>query len=110
MICPDCKGSKEIVAAHVTYANGRSGWGVPFPCHRCNGTGEVPEEMAEWMREGRAMRDARVNGKPYRSQRDEAKRRGMTAMQLSAMEMGRVKPVPDTDDIEEMYQDVGGES
>lgn len=93
MICPDCNGSGKVIANHVTYADGRSGFGVECQCSRCQGTGSVPDEMAEWIEQGRAMRDARVNGKPYRSLWEEARRRGMTAQELSKMEFGKIKPI-----------------
>lgn len=95
MICPDCGGDRQTIANHVSYANGSHGYNVPHKCTRCQGTGECPDEMAEWIIEGRKMREQRVNGGNYRNLGTEAKRRGMTASQLSAMEMGRIKPVPE---------------
>jgi hypothetical protein len=92
MICPDCQGAKQTIASHVRYSDGSGAYGVPLACSRCNATGEVPDEMAEWMRRGKVMRDKRVNGKPYRSLHAEAKRRGMKASELSAMERGRIEP------------------
>jgi hypothetical protein len=95
MQCPTCKGQKSIIASHVRYADGSGGWGVPLPCDRCDGAGEVPDEMADWIRVGIAMRDRRVNGTPYRSLHEEAKRRGLDTVTLSRMERGKIKPVPE---------------
>ena len=94
MICPDCKGEKTITASHVSYADGRSGFFVPLPCSRCNKTGEVPDEMAEWMRLGKALKAKRMD--PYRNLCEEAARRGIDVVTLSKMEMGKIKPVEAT--------------
>lgn len=93
MQCPVCKGAKIMTAAHVSYADGSHGYGVDFPCDQCGGVGEVPDEMLEWIRIGREMRQARVGGE-YRNLRGEAKRRGMDVVTLSRMERGVIKPVP----------------
>ena len=95
MICPDCQGEGVEVAAHVLYADGSCGFGVPLRCSRCEGKGAVDDRTPEWVKQGRAMRDARVHSTPYRSQRDEAKRRGMDVVTLSRMEMGKIRPVPE---------------
>jgi hypothetical protein len=92
MQCPRCNGSKTIVAAHVSYANGSHGYGVPFPCDQCAGSGEVPDEMAEWIQAGSAMREERLQRRV--TLREEAKRRGMNPVELSRMEFGKIKPVP----------------
>lgn len=93
MICPECRGEKLIIASHVRFANGSGASNVLMDCVRCAGTGDCSDEMAEWMRVGEAMRKARLS--IYRSLSEEAARRGMTAMQLSKMEHGKIKPVPE---------------
>lgn len=75
MECPDCDGTTQVVASHVSYSDGTSGFNVPFPCTRCNGTGEVDDCAPEWIRVGRLMREYRVNGGNYRNLMTEAKRR-----------------------------------
>jgi hypothetical protein len=92
MLCPRCKGTKVITAAHVSYADGSHGYGVDFPCDQCGGKGDVPEEMTEWVRVGREMRDERVQRRVIL--REEAKQRGMSAVELSRMERGVIQPVP----------------
>lgn len=93
MICPDCGGDRQTIANHVSYANGSSGFNVPFKCSRCKGTGECPDEMAQWIEEGRRMRYQRVNGGNYRNLGQEAKRRGISVVELSSMERGQIKPI-----------------
>lgn len=95
MICPDCNGQKVMVFSHLSYAGGGHGWNVPMPCTRCDASGEVPDAMADWIVRGKAMRDRRVDGKPYRSLREEAQRRGIDVTLLSKMEVGKIEPVED---------------
>jgi hypothetical protein len=98
--CPDCHGRGRDVATHVRYADGSGRFNVDMQCSRCKGTGMVPDEMAEWIRVGAEMREQRVNGGHYRTLHDEAKRRGMTAAELSKMENGRIKPIPEGTDAQ----------
>ncbi len=92
MICPDCKGDRQVIASHVSYSNGSSGFNKPFWCTRCKATGEVPDETAEWIRLGQQLRDFRVNSGNYRNLAAEADRRGITTVELSQMERGVIKP------------------
>lgn len=93
MKCPECSGTGRTIAAHVSYADGSSGYGVEFPCLRCGGKTEVPDQAAEWIKRGRVMRDRRVHGVPYRNLCDEAKRRCIDVVTLSRMERGAIEPV-----------------
>jgi uncharacterized protein (DUF2461 family) len=95
MKCPDCHGKGEEVAYHVSYSNGTGAFYVPMKCDRCKGSGFVDDRTPEWKALGRQMRDARVNGKPYRNLVEEAKRRGLSIVTLSRMERGVIQPVPD---------------
>jgi len=97
MICPRCNGRKVVIAAHVSYADGSSGYGVTFPCNQCQASGEVPDVMADWIVRGRAMRDRRVNGHPYRNLHQEAQRRGMSVVKLSQMENGIIEPIEESE-------------
>ena len=81
--CPDCCGRKEYVGVHGKHK-----------CSRCDGSGVVPAIVLDWIARGKLMRAARVHGKKYRSLWEEAKRRGITAKELSDMENGRVQPIP----------------
>lgn len=95
MKCPECNGDGRCVVSHVSCGDGSGRYNVPVKCSLCNGVGKVPDEMAEWMAAGERMRLARINGKPYRTLWEEAKRRGMDAATLSKMEHGKIKPVPE---------------
>lgn len=53
--------------------------------------------MAEWIATGRKMRDARVSSR--RILREEAARRGMDVVTLSRMEMGKIEPIPASEDL-----------
>ena len=92
MICPSCNGTGFITAFHVRYADGTSRFGVDLGCGRCGGTKEVPDEMAQWIAEGKAMREERI-ARGF-TLRKEAARRNMNPSELSAMEQGKVKPIP----------------
>lgn len=86
--CPDCDIDGRV------YLIGSG----PQPCRRCHGTTEITEQEADWIRRGKAMRDRRVNGTPYRKLHDEAKRRGLDAVTVSQMESGRIEPVEESAD------------
>ncbi len=92
MPCPDCRGSGRTIASHVRYASGGGACNVPMKCSQCGGTGQIPDAMLDWIARGKAMRDRRVEVE-RRSLREEAKRRGMSPSELSAMEQGRCEPV-----------------
>lgn len=91
-LCPDCKGTGKTGPVHVNYGYDqklgrcRGEWKDNIPCSRCNGSGTVPDEMAEWIYAGRKMRDARVaRGE---SIYECAKRLGTSSAELSAIERG----------------------
>lgn len=87
MMCPDCKGKKESL---VFYSGGsKHGFG-PLPCTTCDGEGEVSEEKIAWITRGRELRDKRVAA--GRSLREEAEMLGITSVELSRRERGKVNP------------------
>ncbi len=82
--CPDCKG--EGVSRGYACPGFKP---VEIPCLRCKGAKTVPEEMLQWIKNGAAMTEKRRAAKiPLR---EEAKRLGIPASQLTDMEMGMVK-------------------
>lgn len=92
MTCPDCKGSGVTVADHVRYADGSGAWNVPGRCYQCDGSGTITDEQARWIGEGQRMREDRVaHGVGLRL---EAAHRGMSVIDLSHMEQGKIQPVP----------------
>lgn len=91
MICPSCHGLKQIITAFALHSDDSTTFGDTFPCYRCQETGEVPAEMADWIAEGKLLKATRME--PYRTLRKEAARRNMKVLLLSAMETGRIKPI-----------------
>jgi hypothetical protein len=91
MICPDCEGKKQV-HAHLNYGNGRGEW-KDIDCFRCKATGEVDDEQALWIVQGKQRRCDRVSRDM--SLREEAVRLGIPVVDLSAMERG-MKPFPTT--------------
>lgn len=88
LTCPDCLG-QATVAAFVDGACG--GWFEPaMKCHRCNGSGQITARQVAWLVVGRAHRNVRVERRE--SIVDCARRLGVTAVELSAMENGRADP------------------
>lgn len=94
MICPDCGGTGKV---HLNKGfNERTGkcegkWANLFTCYRCDGLGDVLDEMAEWIAFGKYFREKRrLAGETIG---DAAKRLRMTVPLLSAIENGR-KPMP----------------
>jgi hypothetical protein len=83
--CPDCKGKKKVFA-HVNYGGERPGEFKHIACMRCKGVGAIEAEMLVWIEAGRKRRAERVSRDI--SLREEAKRLGMNAADLSAIEMG----------------------
>ena len=83
MECPRCKGEKVI-----------HGFGCPgfkpiaIPCPQCDGSGSVISEMAQWIEHGKKLRDERV--KRRITLREMAKFKGLSAVELSDIELGRV--------------------
>ena len=92
MKCPDCENGVRI-ASHVSFSDGTRGYGVPLKCTRCDGTAVVSGEMADWIARGRLLKEKRLN--PYRTLHQEARRRGISAMTLSDMELGKIEPIED---------------
>lgn len=87
MKCPTCSGTGKI-----------RGFGCPgfvpieIDCVACTGTGTRPDEQAQWIEEGKAMKENRIARNL--SLREEAARRKMNPAELSEMERGLRKPVP----------------
>lgn len=87
MICPDCKGTKKTLCL----VDGQRYSGpAELACSRCRGTGEVDPDMERWMKIGGTHRTWRVA--QWESMAACAKRLGVSAADLSAMEAGRKDP------------------
>ena len=85
MICPYCNGRKTVESL-LHFANRGCEWRT-LPCDCCRGAGEITGEHAERIVTGRKMRDERLARGA--SQREEAKRLGITPQELSRREHGR---------------------
>jgi len=85
MECPKCHGWKEIPIAfpHNPYKK-------ELPCYQCDATGEVPEEMTQWMADGDILKSKRID-KRMTLRMATIKIDG-DAVKLSEMERGVIKP------------------
>lgn len=89
MICPMCKGEKGG-QGHVNYGGARPCEFKWIACMRCKGTGAVPDEQGPWIEAGMKRRAERLARDM--SLWEEAKRLGISAAQLSAIEHGMRNP------------------
>ena len=82
-VCPTCKGAK------VTIGYACPGFRrVELPCSTCDGQGAVTPAMQDYQARGEKMRADRV-GRMV-SLREEAQRLGISAVELSHLEQGKV--------------------
>lgn len=91
-ICPDCKGSGQTGPVHIHWANKPHEWRDSMTCLRCDGAGNITEEMADWIDRGREARDKRVAR--GLSMLEQARALGLSSSEVSAMEHGRRDPTP----------------
>lgn len=87
MQCPTCHGDKFIIGIFSIPYNK---WPIEMECIRCNGTGEVPIIMKEWIKEGSKLREERIKKGITLRQRAEFLR--LEPSKLCAMEQGRIDP------------------
>jgi hypothetical protein len=89
VICPTCRGEK-VGWGLVDYEDGTGG-PAPIECPGCKGSGSVAAWSPEWRKAGAAMRSWRES--LPRSIGQEARRRGISVVTLSDMELGYIEPV-----------------
>ena len=92
MQCHECNGTGIIKNVHYNtgYSSRHHYWG-DVKCFRCNGVGLVDDEMTQWIKDGKEIREGmQLRGIPLWEM---AERLGMTSAELSAIENGR-KPMP----------------
>lgn len=87
--CEDCGGRGEINYFCVLRDDG-SGGPDTLRCYRCGGTGKDSHPL-EWRKAGQMMRASRIAR--GLSLREEAKRLGVSVVELSEMERGLRKPL-----------------
>lgn len=86
MICPDCKGAKQVTA-HINYGDRRPHEWKQIDCPTCDGYGEISAHHAERKRIGRLLAQARMAREE--SLFECAKRAGVTSAELSGIEHGK---------------------
>ena len=93
MKCPDCKDGKILGLFPVWGENVPEEDRKPFveiTCPRCNGTTEVPDEMTEWIDQGRILRERRLAKRI--TLRKACQKLGVDVVILSDMECGKIPP------------------
>jgi hypothetical protein len=95
--CPDCngKGQREFAGFVDGHRNGKRFGEFRHEmqkCYRCKGEGKVPAAMLEWIKQGEAMRRARIAR--HESLKDAADRFGIDFVRLSHIEHG-YEPMPE---------------
>lgn len=94
--CPHCDGKRRIYAFINTGEDWRAHRNEYVYCFTCNGAGKVPRTMAQRIERGARLRAARIAR--GLSLLEAAKRLGVSAEELSAMERGRIATNMDADD------------
>jgi len=90
--CPDCHGTGQQDIYFLRKSDGTCDPHRRITCQRCRGTGQITQRDREWIEAGQAMRKERLSR--GMTLRREAARRGLKPSTLSAMEQGRIFPVP----------------
>jgi len=94
--CPSCNGAGGGAGIVCGSKGCRP---MTLSCSLCNGTGTVAPLKVEWFKRGAAMRERRKAA--GRTLRQEANLRGMTQVELSKMEAGRIEPVEDAGGLDD---------
>lgn len=89
-LCPTCQGTGTI-QQWVKSTSQRPGYLTPVPCTRCLGTGELGEEQARMVAQGKERRADR-SGRKF-TLKMEADRLGVMVIHLAEMENG-LRPFP----------------
>lgn len=87
VICPHCSGERKVFAFMNNGPDYRTHTSGLIDCRTCLGAGKITQEHADRIAAGTSMRTQRVQR--GESLRDAAKRLGITATELSAIEHGR---------------------
>lgn len=90
MVCPDCDGNGKCDAFFLRMSNGSCVPHRRIKCLRCKGECTVPDEMKEWIEAGKRLKQDRLSR--GMGLRQESERLGCKASDLSARELGKVKP------------------
>ena len=89
MECPKCNGELFLRIAFPHDIDMST-----IPCIQCEGTGEVPEEMTQWIKDGAILKDKRISKRITLRKASEQFDDDflVMAMKLSSMERGVIKP------------------
>lgn len=84
ILCPRCHGEKTWRGLACGTFGCRD---IHVPCNQCDGKGIITPEMAQWIEDGKRLKERRLSP-PYRNQRTEATRLGLDVVRLSRLEQG----------------------
>lgn len=97
MQCPKCKGEKIMWGFLPHIKDGKLD--IPaIACLQCDGTGEVPEEMNQWIKDGKILKEKRIAKRiTLRNMGKELQKIDnidlyIIVMKISKMERGVIKP------------------
>jgi len=87
MKCPQCNGERQLYGhTNTGLDSSKHTWGWR-PCGLCKGSGSVPDEMAEWIDDGKRLQKARqLRGE---TMFEMSQRTGISSADISAVEQGR---------------------
>ena len=88
--CPDCKGTGKMFGF---LCGGKRPGLQTIPCLECRGSGQTPVRPAAWLALGIEQRARRVERDE--SLREMSLRTGVSPVQLSQEERGKVEPLGD---------------
>lgn len=106
MTCPSCDGRGKSYA-HLDYGGKRGGEWKWVNCLTCGGSGTITPETLCAIEVGRRLRERR-KAAPYRTQREQGLRLGISAAELSQAEAGRL-PLTRIREIEAMVDKLESE-
>lgn len=99
--CPQCDGTGTLAGFVDGFRQGRryGEFRRDIICFTCNGVGKIPVHRLNWIEEGNAHRQERVDRRE--SLHQAAARLNLSAAEVSAMERGQLNPSrlhPERDD------------
>lgn len=90
MICPTCKGQKQVSAYFCQMTDGTCKPHMMMQCYDCEGTGELDDRYPQWKEIGERLKQERC--RRDKTLREEAMARGLPVSVLSRMERGTMQP------------------
>ena len=95
MQCPKCDGTGKGGPLHINKGPNQKGiceghWFRESLCPFCTGSGEVPDHVAGWIADGKALRNERISRNELSI--NAARKLGISLTEFSAAETGRIDP------------------